>query len=270
MNETPFYIEDGGARLFAVLHRPEQERARAAFVFCHPFAEEKLWAHRVFVSFARELAGRGHPVLRFDYRGYGDSEGEFADFRLEDHVADIDRARAWLRAELGEATPIGLLGLRLGASLACLAHRKVPVQGPLILWDPVLDGADFIQEFLRSHLSTQLAIWGEVRENRERLVERLMAGEKVNVEGYDVTRALYQSLSALSLGESVEALPADSLVVQIGRTRRPRSQPGAFAQQTGAALRLAVEEPFWREIKRFYYRADDLFDTTLSWLEEIA
>ena len=47
----------------------------AAFVFCHPLTEEKLWTHRVFVTFARELAAAGHTVLRFDYRGNGDSDG---------------------------------------------------------------------------------------------------------------------------------------------------------------------------------------------------
>ena len=35
----------------------------------------------MFVSFARRLAGDGHPVLRFDYMGNGDSDGEFSDSR---------------------------------------------------------------------------------------------------------------------------------------------------------------------------------------------
>ena len=41
---------------------------------CHPLGEEKLWAHRVFVSLARDLANAGFVVLRFDCRGEGDSD----------------------------------------------------------------------------------------------------------------------------------------------------------------------------------------------------
>ena len=44
-------------------------------VFCHPFGEEKLWTHRVFVTFARRLAAAGHAVLRFDHRANGEQMG---------------------------------------------------------------------------------------------------------------------------------------------------------------------------------------------------
>ena len=73
MSESPFFFPRGDARLFGVLHRPSGPVSRSGFVLSHPFAEEKLWSHRVFVSFARALAGRGLAVLRFDYAGAGDS-----------------------------------------------------------------------------------------------------------------------------------------------------------------------------------------------------
>ena len=74
-DETPFFFPStGGGALFGVFHRPAAiDTTRPAFVFCHPLAEEKLWAHRVFVSYARHLAAAGYPVLRFDMTGNGDS-----------------------------------------------------------------------------------------------------------------------------------------------------------------------------------------------------
>ena len=64
---------------------------------CHPLGEEKLWAHRVFVTFARDLATAGFAVLRFDFRGEGDSDRPFeqADFetRIEDACLAIDTVR---------------------------------------------------------------------------------------------------------------------------------------------------------------------------------
>ncbi|MEI2787934.1 MAG: hypothetical protein V9E93_03525 [Steroidobacteraceae bacterium] len=47
-----------GERIFAAHHRPAQPASRA-IVMCHPLGEEKLWAHRVFVTFARDLAAAG-------------------------------------------------------------------------------------------------------------------------------------------------------------------------------------------------------------------
>ena len=55
-------------------------------------AEEKLWTHRVFVSYARQLAAAGYPVLRFDLTGHGDSEGSFSDASMATLCADLRRA----------------------------------------------------------------------------------------------------------------------------------------------------------------------------------
>ncbi|VAW73253.1 hypothetical protein MNBD_GAMMA15-644 [hydrothermal vent metagenome] len=268
MNETPLFFSEEQDRLFGVLHRPETDSNGKAFVFCHPFAEEKLWAHRVYVNFARELAHKGYAVLRFDYRGYGDSEGEFTHLTLAHHSDDIERAIALLHEKVDNIKETGLLGLRLGASLAWLAAARTDkINGPLVLWDPVLNGEEYVQEFLRSNLATQLAVYGEVRENREQLIEKLKRNELVNVDGYELSCDVYQGLSDMQLADCSEGRNGSTLVVQIGRTEKPKRQPAGFTKLIGADLRCVVEEPFWREIKRFYSRADNLFAATLGWLE---
>lgn len=62
MTEEAFFLRRGGERLFAFLHRPDGP-CRGGAVLCAPPAEEKLWAHRVFVSFARELSGHETTVV---------------------------------------------------------------------------------------------------------------------------------------------------------------------------------------------------------------
>ena len=48
----------------------------------------RVGSHRQFVLLARDLAADGFPVFRFDYRGMGDSEGEFRGFEhVEDDIA---------------------------------------------------------------------------------------------------------------------------------------------------------------------------------------
>jgi exosortase A-associated hydrolase 2 len=268
MQETPFFFDRGPWQLFGVYHEPRGARSKLPFVFCHPFGEEKLWAHRVFVSFARELARRGHAVLRFDYGGNGDSGGTFADSSVDSAVADIDAAIVALKARVGCAR-VGLLGLRLGASLAFrVAARRDDVES-LVLWAPVVDGSRYIQELLRINLATQMTVYGEVREDREDLVRRLETGDTVNVDGYEMSRDMSRQLSALSLGADGNRPGAPMLLVQIERAphaKAARDLEALRSHVAAADLQIVQEEPFWKEIQWFYDRAPNLFRNTLSWL----
>jgi pimeloyl-ACP methyl ester carboxylesterase len=100
---------------------------------------------------AAHIEETGYAVLRFDYRGTGDSAGDDADSTLQGWIADIESAAAELRAASG-ATRILAVGLRVGALLAALAERggRVCFQH-LILWDPVVDGLGYLRELASSH-----------------------------------------------------------------------------------------------------------------------
>jgi uncharacterized protein len=113
--------------------------------------EEAARAHRLYRVMAAHIEKTGHAVLRFDYRGTGDSAGAEADATLQGWVADIESAAAELRAASG-ATRILAVGLRVGALLAALAERggRVSFQH-LILWDPVVDGLGYLRELASSH-----------------------------------------------------------------------------------------------------------------------
>jgi len=118
LDERPFFFSRGAARLFGMLHAPAGIPSALGFVMSHPFAEEKLWSHRVYVSFARALAARGHAVLRFDYQGAGDSSGMTQDTSLASHLDDLAAAVQELRTRVSAVRDIGLVGLRLGARFA--------------------------------------------------------------------------------------------------------------------------------------------------------
>ncbi|MES9827874.1 MAG: alpha/beta hydrolase [Candidatus Thiodiazotropha sp.] len=267
MAESPLFFSNENYRLFGVFHEPECENPTKAMIFCHPFAEEKLWSHRVYVSFARKLAELGWVVLRFDCMGFGDSEGEFTDSTVESYLDDISCANTTLRQKYPQILNIGLLGLRFGATLAYLWTSKNSITGPLILWEPIVDGDRYIQEALRSNLTTQLAVYGEVKETREMLVEKMKGGETVNVDGYDLHDTLFTQISNVNLLE-LPVVENPQLIVKITKGRRAGKDLVALADRArDGVLEFAAEDTFWREIKPFYGRAKLLFDVTTAWLE---
>lgn len=277
--EQPGFFENDGASLFGVVHTPAGEPRPLAFVLSHPFGEEKLWAHRAFVSFARRLAARGHVVLRFDYRGCGDSEGELASSSLQSHLGDLTAAIDHLVHHQTEVRQVGLAGLRFGATVAALAaeratgHTRDLLAGaPLVLWDPITDGEAWLGEMLRSHLSTQMAVFGRVVETRDVLRERIARGERINLDGYDLAAPLYDSCCAKDLlDSSTKTFEGATQITQIAanENQKPRVdlQALAGAYRRGSFARC-IEEPFWKEIRAFYGRAPQLEASTCAWLDE--
>jgi len=65
----------GSNRLYGILHRPERENSRG-IVIVHGRPAYRIGVHRLYVQLARCWAAEGFPVLRFDYRGAGDCEGD--------------------------------------------------------------------------------------------------------------------------------------------------------------------------------------------------
>jgi exosortase A-associated hydrolase 2 len=267
LDEIPLFFRSGDRALFGVLHQPPAgAEGRTAFVFCHPLAEEKLWTHRVFVSYARQLAAAGHPVLRFDTTGNGDSEGNFSDLSMTILCDDVRAAIAEVRRRTG-ATAVSLLGLRLGATVALKVADEVPDIRHLLLWAPVVEGEKYLQELLRVNLLTQMATYKEIRQERPALVAEMQEGRTVNVDGYEMAWPLYSTVSEYKPDAGPHAFAGPVLIVQIDRQPRPAPDLTRLAQSyAGATVTFAQEEAFWKEIARFYQRAENLFAVTTDWL----
>lgn len=95
--------------------------------------QTRAGSHRGFVDLADRLAAAGHPVLRFDRRGVGDSDGDDPGFR---HSApDIAAALAAFGAAFPNIRRIVGWGLCDGASALALHGADLGLDG-LILANP--------------------------------------------------------------------------------------------------------------------------------------
>lgn len=113
-------------------------------VFCYPQGQEYMRAHRALRQLALNLADQGYHVLRFDYRGTGDSAGDMDDIVLDHWIEDTLLAVAELR-DMAALSRVALVGLRLGGTVAAEAACAAPDISRLVLWDPVCDGQAYIE-----------------------------------------------------------------------------------------------------------------------------
>jgi len=138
--QKPIYFENEGQFISGTLHIPEGGGPAPGVVFCHGFTGTKVESHFIFVAAARELERRGIVSLRFDFRGSGESEGEFVDMTPSGEISDALRA-VHVVAGLPEvdAGRIGVVGLSLGGMVAaCLAGRDARVKS-VVLWSALAE-----------------------------------------------------------------------------------------------------------------------------------
>lgn len=265
MTEEYRYLSIDGERIFAAVHKPLGPCTKAV-VMCYPLGEEKLWAHRVFVSLSRSLCSAGIAVVRFDYRGEGDSDRVFEQADLETRVIDTCASIDALKVEHPTVSDITLVGLRFGTCIAAATASRRSDISRLVLCDPVLDGAAHMQSVLRLNLMYQMAMHRRVVENRDALAARLADGGTVNIEGYELAGTLYMQTSAFRLREVLDSFTGETVLVQVTQSESPVSEELTRIAEANERCRVVAvtEEPFWRETKSFCQRSEALATVTMS------
>jgi exosortase A-associated hydrolase 1 len=120
-----------GTALAATL---DQASGAAGLLIVSGGNEIRIGAHRGMAKLARDVAAAGYPVLRFDRRGIGDSDGDNGGF--EGSRADIMAATKAFRVASPSLTSITAFG-NCDAATALLLHQPLATDA-LILANPWL------------------------------------------------------------------------------------------------------------------------------------
>ena len=164
LREEALVFHCGADRLVGILHAPVAESRRIGVVIVVGGPQYRVGSHRQFVLMARAFARAGYPVLRFDHRGIGDSDGAPRSFENLDD--DVRAALDTLHAEIPALTGCVVLGLCDAAAAALIYAPSDPRLTGLILANPWVrsesgEARAYVRHYYGSRL-LQASFWRKV------------------------------------------------------------------------------------------------------------
>lgn len=122
MNSVKVTFQNNDVQLLAGrLELPIDQDPHNYVIYAHCFTCTKDFSATRNVS--RALAGEGFGVLRFDFTGLGDSDGNFSNTNFSSNVSDIEAAAKFLSEEY--KAPSLLVGHSLGGAAVIFAGSKI-------------------------------------------------------------------------------------------------------------------------------------------------
>ncbi len=182
-----------GETLSGVLEIPAgTPDAWAIFAHCFTCSKKSLAASRV----ARGLAERGIGVLRFDFTGLGDSQGDFATSGFSSNVSDLVAAAGWM-ATTGRSVSL-MIGHSLGGAATVAAAGAIESVRAVATIGAPSDASHVIEQFKQS--VPEIEAEGRAR---------------VDLGGrpFELSRAFLDDVRDVSVQEAVKALRKPLLIL---------------------------------------------------------
>ena len=120
--EKIYFQNQDGAMLAAQLDLPSDGKPVAYALFAHCFTCSKNLKAISYIS--RSLVAEGIAILRFDFTGLGESEGDFSDTNFSSNKDDLISAAEFLGKEY--EPPKILIGHSLSGAAVLLAAERIP------------------------------------------------------------------------------------------------------------------------------------------------
>lgn len=200
--EQALVFQVAGEDLLGIVHHGASDARRGVLVVVGG-PQYRVGSHRQFLLLSRHLAAAGIPVLRFDYRGMGDSGGAQRDFERVEQ--DLRAAIDAFTAELPQLREIVIWGLCDAASAALMyAGGDARVSGLVLLnpWVRTEEGLakaylkhyylsritsrDFWAGLLRGKLNPVAAARGLWQVLGKAIGRRATASSQASIAGQDV------------------------------------------------------------------------------------
>jgi alpha/beta superfamily hydrolase len=209
-----------GGQLFSVRYQPKSKQQRHGVLICNSIGHEHVRAYRNLQQLAMRLVDRGYDVLRFDYRGTGNSSGACEACNAETFYEDTQAAAAWLRKSSG-VSRLSVVGVRLGATIA--AGAGLPDVDRMILWDPVVSGQAFCKLLDSMH--------DHALSSQTRFVKRMKHSRVDQAYGHAMSAQKRSSLKAMALKVADTEVCREGLILYSREGRSPGDESISLSQR---------------------------------------
>lgn len=236
-----------GQMLAGLLELPPARLASARYaLFAHCFTCSKDVAAATRIS--RALAARGIAVLRFDFTGLGNSDGDFANTNFSSNIQDLLAAAHKLESDF--QAPALLIGHSLGgAAVLAAAHQLPSVEAVVTIGAPATpDHVEHLFSGARGQLETTGEADVRIGQRRFRIRKQLLD----DLQQYNSEEHLRHLNRALLIFHS----PLDEIVAidEAARIYRAARHPKSFISLDRADHMLSDRED-----------ADYVAETLVAW-----
>jgi hypothetical protein len=120
-----------GYRISGILHLPEQKNPRCV-IASHGLLSGKN--SEKYIALGEQISREGMAMLRFDFRGIGESEGREEDNTISKKIADLSSAIDFIRTYPILGNRIGLIGSSLGGLLSLIKASGDKQIKAVVIW----------------------------------------------------------------------------------------------------------------------------------------
>lgn len=187
-------LENHGQKIFGILHKPIGNIATKTpgVLICHGLAGHKTGRYRLYVSLAKRLAEEGITVLRIDYRGSGDSEGEFIETTVNGVVSDTLKGLEYLeKVSSVDPARLGIFGRSFGGAVGILAASQYGHIKSIVLWAPMFNTNQWVEK------------WKMIKENA---VPPELKEELMRVNGQLASHQFFEEFFSLNIVDALKKL----------------------------------------------------------------
>jgi len=248
----PEYFRSGDHDLYGIHYQPpeiplQQSRSHAILI-CHPIGHEYPRSYRNLQQLSIQLAQAGFDVFRFDYAGTGNSSGEVAELTAERCSLNIETAADYIRQQSG-CQQLSVIAVRIGAPFV-LNARMGQIEN-LILWDPVVLGANYINmlEGFHNKALRGLLLFRHIRKksNIDQLFGHAMSVEKR--QSLSNINLLEKDLSTPSLLPVATTSTTAEKQVLISSTGYLQNEEGCENLTTSFQHLFTTDDIYWHDVQ---------------------
>ncbi|MDX1762200.1 MAG: bifunctional alpha/beta hydrolase/OsmC family protein [Christiangramia sp.] len=188
------FTNSEGIELSGYLELPLNAHPHSYVLFAHCFTCNKNYF--AVKNIARALSASGYGVLRFDFSGLGESDGEFANTTFSGNVEDLISAARFLEFEY--KAPEMLIGHSLGGAAVIFAAKQLQsVKSVVTIGAP----------------SSPVHVKHLLRSNLEEIEQKGVAEVNVGGRNFTIKKGFLQDINTHNLSEFVRDLKKAFLIM---------------------------------------------------------